>query len=100
MLQRRDCERFVVEYFDWTRGAMAKQCRRYRMTREAAEDFESWALLRLVENDYRILRLFRGDSSLKTYLTVVIRTLHREFRAEHWGRYRPSAAARHAGTTG
>jgi len=100
MLQRADCERLLVEHFDWARRAMRRQCLRYRMPREAADDFESWALLRLVENDYRILRLFRGESSLRTYLTVVIRTLHREFRADHWGRYRPSAVARHAGEAG
>jgi RNA polymerase sigma factor for flagellar operon FliA len=100
MLQRAECERLLVEHFDWARRAMRRHCARYRMSREAADDFESWALLRLVEHDYRIIRLFRGDSSLRTYLTVVIRTLHREFRVEHWGRYRPSAAARHAGETG
>jgi len=99
MLQRTECELVLVEHFDWARHAMAKQCRRFRMSVAETEDFESWAVFRLVENDYRILRQFRGDSSVRTYLSVVIRTLHREFVASRWGRYRPSAAARRAGTT-
>lgn len=99
MLQRAECELVLVEHFDWARRTMAKQCRRFRMSNAETEDFESWALLRLVENDYHILRQFRGDSSVRTYLSVVIRTLHRDFVASRWGRYRPSAAARRAGAT-
>jgi hypothetical protein len=100
MLQRTECELLLVENFDWARAVMTRQCKRYRMAPDDSDDFESWAFLRLVENDYRILRQFRGDSALRTYLTVVICTLHREFIVQHWGRYRPSSIARRAGDVG
>jgi RNA polymerase sigma factor for flagellar operon FliA len=37
-----------------------------------ADDFASHPKLKLIEDDYAILRKFQGRSSLRTYLTVVI----------------------------
>lgn len=97
MLQRHECETELLQQLDWARRAMQALCRRHRMTAADIDDFISWALLRLIENEYHVLRQFRGDSSLRTYLTVVFAMLHREFRAKHWGRWRPCAAARRGG---
>jgi RNA polymerase sigma factor (sigma-70 family) len=68
-------------------------CRKYGLSGDDADDFASWAKMRLIENDYAILAKFRGESSLSTYLTVVISMLFREYRVKEWGRWRPSAAA-------
>lgn len=68
-------------------------CRRYGVSDDDAEDFRSWVQLRLIEDDYAILRKFRGESAITTYLTVVVAMLMRDYRAAHWGRWRPSAAA-------
>ena len=62
-----------------------------------AEEFAAWARERLWDDDYQVLRKWRGESRLTTYLTTVITTLGREFRVKHWGRWRPSAAARREG---
>lgn len=58
-----------------------------------AEDFRSWALVRLLEDDCRILRRFRGRSSMRTYLAVVVTNLMRDYRNARFGKWRPSAAA-------
>jgi RNA polymerase sigma factor for flagellar operon FliA len=71
--------------------------RRYGLHGAAAEEFSSWVTLKLIENDYAVLRKFRGESALATYLTVVVAMLGRDYRAQQWGRWRPSAAARHRG---
>ena len=71
--------------------------RRHALSRDAAEEFGAWARLRLIENDYAILAKFRGESSLNTYLTVVLAMLFREHRVVQWGRWRPSSAARRRG---
>ena len=71
--------------------------RRHALTQDAAEEFAAWAKLRLIENDYAILGKFRGESSVATYLTVVLAMLFREYRVQEWGRWRPSAAARRGG---
>ncbi len=42
---------------------------------EDVEDIAAEIVSRLVENDYQILRQFRGQASLATYLTVVCRRL-------------------------
>ena len=97
MLQRDECETVLLQQLEWARRAMQALCRRHRMTAADVDDFISWALLRMIENEYHVLRQFRGDSSLRTYLTVVFAMLHREFRAKHWGRWRPCAAARRGG---
>lgn len=45
-----------------------------------AEDLESEVRLRLLEDDYAVLRKHRGDSSLVTCLTVVIANMFRDYR--------------------
>jgi RNA polymerase sigma factor (sigma-70 family) len=62
-----------------------------------AEDLRSWALFKLVENDYRILASWEGRSSFSTFLNVVLVNLMRDYRIHVWGKWRPSAAARRRG---
>jgi len=63
-----------------------------------ADEFLSWALFKLVENDYRILAGWKGRSSFSTYLTVVLVNLMRDYRTKVWGKWRSSAAARRQGS--
>ncbi len=49
------------------------QCRSIRLSPQDREDLASEVFLALVSNDFAVLRRFRGDSSLATYLTVVAR---------------------------
>jgi RNA polymerase sigma factor (sigma-70 family) len=62
-----------------------------------AEEFQSWALFKLVENDYRALASWQGRSSFSTYLTVILVNLMRDYRIHLWGKWRPSAEARRQG---
>lgn len=73
--------------------------RQQRMSWPEAEEFASIVRLRLIENDYAIIRKFRGGSSLRTYLTVVIARQALDYRDACWGRWRPSRAARRLGRT-
>jgi RNA polymerase sigma factor (sigma-70 family) len=97
MMGRQECEAAIVAHHGWIRQAAAALCRRYGMSGTEGEDFASWATLRLIDDDYAVLRKFRGESALRTYLVVVVAMLHREYRSRTWGRWRPSAAARRAG---
>ena len=49
--------------------------RSVRLGPEDVEDIAAEILLQLVEDNFKILRQFRGESSLATYLTVVARRL-------------------------
>ncbi len=75
------------------REVIAYICRRRRLPREDAEDFRSWTFLKLMDNDYAILRKYEGRASLRTYLTVVIERLSIDYRIARWGKWRPSARA-------
>jgi RNA polymerase sigma factor (sigma-70 family) len=61
------------------------------------EDFASFVRLRLVEDDYAVLRKFQNRSTLWTYLAAVIERMSLDFCAEKWGRWRPSAMAERLG---
>jgi RNA polymerase sigma factor (sigma-70 family) len=71
--------------------------RRHGLVAHDAEDFVSIVKTRLIENDYAILQKFRGESSLPTYIAVVVASIYRDYRVQKWGRWRPSAIAKSLG---
>ena len=73
---------------------------RHHLRSAEAADFASHVTMKLVENDYAILRKFEGRSSLRTYLTVVIQRLFLDYSVAKWGKWRPSAPAKRAGDIG
>lgn len=73
-------------------------CRRAAVYDADAEDFASHVKLRLIEDDYAILRKWDGGS-LATFLAVVIQRMLIDVWRER-GRWTPSAEARRHGTAG
>lgn len=71
--------------------------RRSGLPEHEAEEFRSWALFKLVEDDSRVLASWEGRSSFPTFLTVVLVNLMRDYRIHIWGKWRPTAAARRQG---
>lgn len=65
-----------------------------------SEDFASSVQLRLLEGDCAILRRFRGESSLRSFLLAVIANLYSDFLDKRRGKWRASASARRSGRTG
>lgn len=74
-------------------------CRRYHFRAEECQDFRSHVHLKMVEDDYAVIRKFQGRSSLKTYLTTVVVNLMKDFQNHLWGKWRPSAEAERMGPT-
>ncbi len=72
-------------------------CRKGGCTPDEREDFTSESHLRLIENDYAILRKYEGRCSLRTYLAAVLANQLFDFRRHRWGTWRPSAKARQQG---
>ncbi|HEV2853965.1 MAG TPA: sigma-70 family RNA polymerase sigma factor [Thermoanaerobaculia bacterium] len=72
-------------------------CRRSHFSPEEAEDFGGHVKCKLIEDDYAIFRQYQGKSSLRTYLTVVIRRLLMDYQDHLWGKWRPSAEAERLG---
>ena len=90
-------ERFYVEHAELIEGVLTLICRRHRLMGMEADDFRSIARLKLVDNDYEVLRKFQGRSSLRTYLTIVLDRAFLDYRNAQWGKWRPSAEAQRLG---
>jgi RNA polymerase sigma factor (sigma-70 family) len=85
------------EHSETIEAVLAHVRRRHLLSPDAAEEFSSWARLRLFADDCAILRKFRGQSAIRTYLTTVLLHLFLDWRNAQWGRWRPSAMARRLG---
>jgi RNA polymerase sigma factor (sigma-70 family) len=74
--------------------------RRHRLDRDAIEELQSAIHLKIIDNDYEVLRKFEARSSMRTYLTAVVQRHFLDSRTAMWGRWRPCACARRAGPPG
>jgi RNA polymerase sigma factor (sigma-70 family) len=71
--------------------------RRHLLSRDEQEDLRSYVFVKLLEDDARRLKEFRGESSFRTYLLMVVKHLHIDLRVQQRGKWRSSAAARRGG---
>jgi DNA-directed RNA polymerase specialized sigma24 family protein len=92
-------EDVFLEHLGWINRVAAMACSRYGLWGSEAEDFTSWVQIKLMDDDYAVLRHFRGESGLKTYLASVVTRQFQEYRRQRFGRWRPSAEARRLGST-
>jgi len=86
-------------HLDVIERVIASVGRRRSMSSDEADDFASWARVKLLEDDCAILGKFRGKSRFKTYLVTVLANLFRDYRISKWGKFRPSAKAKRCGPT-
>jgi RNA polymerase sigma factor (sigma-70 family) len=88
----------LVSYLPLIERAIAFASQRHGLTPLDAQDFASIVKLRLVENDYAIVRAFGGRSSPATYFGIVIQRMLFDYRDKEWGKWRTSAEARRLGS--
>lgn len=72
-------------------------CRRSEMNEDEIEEFSSEMKMRLIANDYAILRAYEQRSSFETYIIAVASRLLLDYRNRLWGRWYDSAMATHLG---
>lgn len=90
-------ESFFLDNLPLVDRATAFVCRKYGLLGADAEDFASSVRIKLIEDDYAVLRKFERKCSLPTYLTVVIQRHYLDQKIHEWGRWRPSMRARKSG---
>ena len=95
-----DCERILLEHLPLIDRVVRFIARRHHLSADEAGELASSVRLKLIEDDYDVLRKFEGRSSLQTYLTAVINRLFLDQRAARLGKWRPSAQARRLGPVG
>jgi RNA polymerase sigma factor (sigma-70 family) len=72
-------------------------CRKKRVPPEEAKDLASEIHLKLIDDDYRVLRQWNQRSQLRTYLASVVACVWCDHVRQIKGRNRPSASARGSG---
>ena len=94
---RVDYQRLFLDHLDLVDQIVRTTGRRRRLAPHELDDLSSFVHLRLIEDDYAILRKFQGRSSYWTYLATVIERLSLDYCTELWGRWRPSTMAERLG---
>lgn len=94
-----DLERLFLDNLALIDRIVGSTCRRNRLTKEESEDFASVVKLKLLADDYGVLRKFTGkcNASLRGYLIAVVQHTYQDHRNHLWGKWRPSAEARRLG---
>ncbi len=93
-----DCRRLLDDNLAAVGDAVRFVASRYRLSADMTEELNSRALLHLVDHDYAVLRQWRRESSLQTYLTTVIARVFLDLRSKEWGKAKPPAIARRLGS--
>ncbi len=75
--------------------AVRASARRYGFTREEAEDLDSFVRLKLIEDNFRILRNYSGESTIESYLFVVVQRLALDHISHRHGHWRPGGCCGH-----
>jgi RNA polymerase sigma factor for flagellar operon FliA len=76
---------------------VAFACRRYRLDPNDAEEFAAIVNLKLVENDYAILRAYEARSGFATFISIVVQRMALDYRIHAWGKWHTTAEAKRLG---
>ena len=92
-----DARELLTENLALIERTAAFAARRYRLNPQDAEEFAANVRLRLVENDYAILRAYEARSSFATFISIVVQRMAIDDRIHVWGRWHASAEAKRFG---
>lgn len=97
MLDRHAAEKLFLEHLDWIDKVARIACAKHRVWDADADEFASWVQTKLMDDEYAVIRKFRGESSLRTYLSLIVAVQFQEYRRQKFGRWRRSALAERLG---
>lgn len=95
----RSPEEIFLKNLDYIEKVIGHRCRNSKLSPQESEDFEQHVKLKLIEDDYAVIRMFRGDkgATLQTYLTLVIKRALLDYQDHIWGKHHVSAEAKRLG---
>ena len=91
------CEQLFLTHLRMIRDVVSATALQHRLSPLETEEFAAEVQLRIIRDDYAVLRKFRGRCRLRTFLTVVIQRICLDYRIAEWGKWRPSARSRREG---
>ena len=92
-----DTHKCLLDAQEPIRRAVVFVCRKHGLHGADAEDFTQTVNAKLLEDECAILRQFRGDSNLSTYLNIVVHRIFIDQCVHEHGKWRPSADAKRIG---
>jgi RNA polymerase sigma factor for flagellar operon FliA len=92
-----DARAFFEANLDDIERVIRFTAQRQHLNEADAEDFASIVKLKLIENDYAVIRKFQGRSNFSTYITMVVQRVLLDDRIHHWGKWHASAKAKRLG---
>jgi RNA polymerase sigma factor for flagellar operon FliA len=90
-------EKYFLDNLPLIDRVTAFVCRTFGLIGADAEDFASEVRIKLIDDDYAVLRKFEQKASLSTYLAIVIKRHYLDQKTHERGKWRPSTLARHGG---
>jgi RNA polymerase sigma factor for flagellar operon FliA len=90
-------EQLFLDNLPLIKKVVAQTCHCCNLQKDEAEEFLSEVQDKIMADDYAVLRKFEGKSSLKSYLTIVIKNQMRDFQNHLWGKWRHSEMAKRLG---
>lgn len=90
-------ERLFLAQMETIERAIRYVCRRGSMREADVEDFGSYVKLKLIDNDYAIIRKHDRRASFGAYIFVVMQRLLLDYRIAQWGKWHASAEAKRLG---
>lgn len=97
--RHQSAEELFLRHLDLIEKLLHIVAHRYALHGDEPDEFAAWVKLKMVEDGYAVLRKFRGEAKLRTFLTTVFVRLAKDWLIARRGKWRPSAAARRVGTT-
>jgi len=94
ILEARD---LLIDNLDVIERAIRFAAHRHRLEPIDAEEFGATVKLRLIENDYAVLRAYEGRSSFRTFISMVVQRMALDYRIHEWGKWHASAEAKRLG---
>jgi RNA polymerase sigma factor (sigma-70 family) len=90
---------FVAVHYSAVEAAVAAASRRFQLTRDQTDELGSIMRLKIIVDRYAVLRKFKGESSLATYLTAIACRVWIDAQRRHTGKWRASIEATRLGRT-
>jgi RNA polymerase sigma factor (sigma-70 family) len=94
---RPEAERLFLDQLETIERAIRFACRNRSLPNDDTEDFASYVKLKLLEDDYAIIRKHDRNSSFPAFISVVIQRLLLDYRIAQWGKWHASAVAKRLG---
>jgi RNA polymerase sigma factor (sigma-70 family) len=90
-------DQYFLEILPLIERVIAFVCRRHGCSADEAEELDAIVKLKLIEDDYARLRSWKGNSTISTFLTTVVRRLFQDYLIARRGKWRPSEEAKRLG---